>query len=146
MIKFLRWLPALAVVANIYYLSDIPNLHIVSDGPLRAKIIEVIGIHTIKIGRDGFFSYVFSTDPDWIAHKIGHVVFFGLLGAALYYALRKPPIAVAIAIVVAIGDELHQYFVIGRSSRFGDIVLDSIAAIGAIIVIHRAFARRRGQA
>ncbi|EAX48975.1 hypothetical protein TcarDRAFT_2664 [Thermosinus carboxydivorans Nor1] len=106
----------------------------------------MFGIHTYKIGRDGFFSYVFSIDPDWIAHKIGHVVFFGLLGATLQYALRRPYLAAVIALAIACGDELHQYFVSGRSSRFGYIVLDSIAAIGAIIVIHRAFAKRRAQA
>ncbi|MBP2645630.1 MAG: VanZ family protein [Firmicutes bacterium] len=88
-----------------------------------------IQAHALEWGKTGFFSYVISFHPDFLLHKLGHIVVFGLLGVALYYACdEQRRRAVFWAMVFAAGDEWHQAYVPGRSCRLGDIVLDTLAA------------------
>lgn len=46
-------------------------------------------------------------------------------------------IAVVIAILYAIGDELHQSFVPGRAMRFGDVLIDTTASFAATLLYLR---------
>jgi VanZ family protein len=88
--------------------------------------------------EDRFFSYMITPHPDFILHKLGHIFGFGLLGTSLYLATGKSvKWGVFIAAIFAASDELHQYFIAGRSSRFGDIVLDVLAATCFVYVLRR---------
>ena len=82
------------------------------------------------------FLLCFITCPDFILHKIGHIMVFGTLGVSLYWATRYSVTwAIALTAITAACDEWHQYFVPGRSSRFGDVVLDTLAAIVFILLV-----------
>jgi len=137
-VKF--WLPAIVVFAAISYLSSIPNLHLVDESLIPAWWLKLIQQHVVLIGKSGFFSYALSLHPDFIAHKLGHITLFGLLGAALCYGTGgRFTLAVLLALVCATGDEVHQAFVPGRSCRFGDVILDVTAAAVVSFVLLRLF-------
>ena len=137
-VKF--WLPTIVVFAAISYLSSIPNLHLVDESLVPAWWLKFIQQHVVYIGKSGFFSYALSLHPDFIAHKLGHITLFGLLGAALCYGTGgRFTLAVLLALVCATGDEFHQAFVPGRSCRLGDIILDVTAAAVVSFVLLRLF-------
>lgn len=55
---------------------------------------------------------------------------------ALPYA-KLAMLAAAIAILYAMGDEVHQSFVPGRAMRFGDVLIDSAATFSATLLYFR---------
>ncbi|SMC39626.1 VanZ family protein [Sporomusa malonica] len=118
----------------ISVLSNIPDL-VFFNKNISPELRVWIKQHTIKWGTTGFFSYSISPHPDYILHKLGHIVLFGFLGIALYWAMnRSVPKAVMVITIFALIDEFHQGFTLGRSSRFGDVVLDVTAAVGFILI------------
>lgn len=135
MSKLVRWLPAIAIVLLIYHFSTIPDLHLVSESHIPAWLKPYIEKYTFRIGNSGYFSYMLSLHPDFILHKIGHIVAFGTLGVSLYFAVSSLPWAVVLTAVAAFADEFHQYFVPGRSSRLGDVILDTLAGLLFILLV-----------
>jgi VanZ family protein len=66
-----------------------------------------------------------------------------LLGTSLYLATgNSVQWGIFITAIFAASDELHQYFVVGRSSRFGDVVLDVLAATCFVYVLRRFQCKR----
>ena len=131
-----RWLIVLTVMIIIYFLSDIPNLHLISEAQIPLWLRRFASQYSVKIGSQGYFSYMFSLHPDFILHKIGHIVAFGTLGISIYWAARYSAVwAIILTAIAAAFDEWHQYFIPGRSSRFGDVVLDTLAATIFILLV-----------
>ncbi|WP_425058537.1 Glucose-1-phosphate thymidylyltransferase [Sporomusa carbonis] len=81
----------------IYYplttlmLAGIKDILVINTPHEQACFKQLIWVsqHTIKIGDKGFFSYILSFDPDFIAHKFGHITAYGLLGIASFVATRR---------------------------------------------------------
>lgn len=122
----------------IFYFSNIPNLHFVTDPQLPAWLKMIIPKTYIKIGQSGFFSYAFSLHPDFLIHKLGHIVLYGLLGVSLYFVTKNSmKWSLLITILFAMSDEFHQGYIIGRSARLGDILLDTAAAFIFMLVTRR---------
>jgi VanZ family protein len=83
--------------------------------------------------------------PDYVAHATNYAV----LGLLLTWGLAQGDwraitpklllLSVLLAIVLGIGDEVHQSFIPGRDSEVKDVVADGIgaavAAAGAAIVV-----------
>jgi VanZ family protein len=133
--KVCRWLFVFIIASSIYFLSDIPDLHLVKEDqiPLWLKLLSAK--YAIRFGTEGYFSYMVSLHPDFILHKIGHILVFGTLGLSIYWATRySANWAITLTAIAAAFDEWHQSFVPGRSSRFGDVVLDTLAAIVFILI------------
>ena len=84
--------------------------------------------------------------------KIAHIIVFGILGylitRAFYYNstsnIRKfaALLSIIVALLYGISDEIHQYYVPGRYSEFGDVVADFIGILLAqlFFVYRRKFA------
>ncbi len=105
------WTPAVAWAGLIFALSAQPNLRFVPDEGL-----------------------------DFLIRKAGHMGVFGVLALLLWRALarttawRRPWAgALALAIVYAAGDELHQGFVIGRHPSILDVGIDATGALAALV-------------
>ena len=68
---------------------------------------------------------------------------FSFCGYALTFdrknSLVKSLIAFAFAVLYAISDEFHQFFVRGRSAQVSDILLDSFGIIFGIIIVNCLF-------
>jgi VanZ family protein len=121
----LAWGPVIAWAALIFLASAQPDLRFVTDDTL-----------------------------DFIVRKLGHMAVFGILALLLWRALatttsvRRPwAWALALAILYAITDELHQGGTIGRHASPVDVVIDAagtLIAVGLIAgVVHlRRRARR----
>jgi VanZ family protein len=108
----LRWLPAVVMMAIIFLLSSLPS------------------------DRIPYYGAV-----DTFVKKGGHAIGYGLLGLSYFYALPKRLskfyrviTALMMAILFALSDEYHQSFVQGRSSSLGDVLIDGIGAVIALVL------------
>ena len=104
------WLPVIGWAALIFALSSIPDL----------------GTGT--------------GDWDLVLRKIAHAAEFAVLGALLARALRTAWPAVALGVLYAISDEVHQTFVSGREGSLLDVAIDAVGvALG--VALWRRLAR-----
>ena len=73
---------------------------------------------------------------DLLAKKGGHVVGYALLGLSYLHALvprgalspQTARIAVVLAVLYAMSDEIHQVFVPGRGAGARDVLIDAVGA------------------
>lgn len=107
----LRWLPALLVMAFIFFVSSLP-----------ASRLPYFG------------------EYDLLIKKGSHALGYGLLGLAYYYAL-PPRLSIVyrwlmaflMAVLFALSDEFHQSFVEGRNSSIVDVLIDGGGAALALL-------------
>lgn len=80
----------------------------------------------------------------FIVRKGAHFTAYAILGGLCFANLRSLNkfklksnflIALVISALYAASDELHQYFVPGRSCEFRDVMIDSCGALTGIIVV-----------
>jgi hypothetical protein len=109
---FVRWGPVLLWAALIFALSSVPDL---------------------GTGLGGW---------DLMLRKLGHAVEYAVLGALLARATGGAYSALALGLLYAVSDELHQVFVPGRLGSPFDVLLDGVGlAIG--VVAWQRLGRRR---
>jgi VanZ family protein len=108
-----RLLPPLALMGLIFYLSAQPDL---------------------STGRGVW---------DTILRKAAHMTEYGLLWWLWWRALgfRHAPAAVAITLLYAASDEIHQHFVTGRHATPVDVAIDAVGVAVAIALARRRRAR-----
>ena len=91
------------------------------------------------------------------ADKLVHIVIYGVLGALTSWALTNPAHparsvprlvlgAVLIATVYGLSDEVHQWFVPGRSADPLDLAADFVGSLLGSAVLTVAWHRRRAGA
>jgi VanZ family protein len=71
---------------------------------------------------------------DTILRKGAHLTEYAVLGALLYRALGREPLALAVGIAYAATDELHQYFVRGRHASPVDVAIDAVGVAAGMLV------------
>ena len=108
----LRWLPALAWMALIFYLSSQPDL----PGPPN-PLWDLI----LKQG----------------AHFVAYAVLAILFSFALAPRRETMTIALVLSILYALSDEFHQSFVPGRTPSAWDIATDTAGALFALYALRR---------
>ena len=76
-----------------------------------------------------------------IIRKLAHFSVYTVLGFCMSSAIGKRKfltggslITVSVGFAYACSDELHQYFVSGRSCRFTDVIIDTSGVVTGIIV------------
>src|SRR5665647_2049792 len=114
------WLPAIAWAGLIFVFSAQPNLRFVPDAGL-----------------------------DFLVRKAGHMGVFGILALLLWRAMagttawRRPwAWALALAVLYAASDELHQGFVAGRHPAAVDVGIDATGALIAVMAVGLIRSRR----
>ena len=111
--RLLPWLPVLAVMALIFVLSAQSGLKVSSD-PAVDKPFRVTG------------------------HLLAYAVLAGLSLVALSWGrlprFQDAAVALVIATVYGLTDELHQSFVPDRMGRLDDVITDVIGAVLGIAV------------
>ena len=115
------WLPPLALMAVIFYLSDQPDL---STG---------LGIF------------------DLVGRKVVHAGEYALLCALWWRTLRPAAggrvalvASLTVSILYAVSDEVHQSFVPGRTGTPIDVAIDAVGASLAALAIRRRERRPAG--
>lgn len=86
---------------------------------------------------------------DFVVRKAGHMAVFGILALLVWRALatttrvpRPAMWAIALTVLYAISDELHQGAVDGRHASALDVGFDSVGAVVAVAVIGLVRGRR----
>ena len=109
----LAWAPVVGWGALIFIASATPNLRVLPDDSL-----------------------------DLVVRKLGHMGVFGILALLLWRVLatttsvRRPwSWAIALAVLYAITDELHQGFVAGRHASPMDVAIDMAGVLIAVGVV-----------
>ena len=108
---FLRlWAPVVGWAALIFALSSIPDLG--------------TGLGTW----------------DLVLRKVAHAGEYAILGALLLRATRRLPLSLAVGVLYAVSDELHQRTVEGRVGSPLDVLIDAVG-VGAGLVLWRRLTR-----
>ena len=76
---------------------------------------------------------------DTILRKLAHLAEYAILGALLDRALRRPQLVVAVALagLYAVTDEVHQLFVEGRHGSPLDVGIDTLGALLGVLLWRR---------
>ena len=106
------WLPVLLWAAVIFTFSSIPSLG--------------TGLGTW----------------DLVLRKLAHAVVFAVLGALLYRALRREPLAILLGSAYAVTDEVHQIFTSGRHASPVDWLIDTLGVVAGVLLSARWAASR----
>lgn len=113
----MRWLPALSLMALIFGLSSIPSSEMPSFG-LWDRVVK----------------------------KSGHAIGYGLLALTYWRALKwrdnKWGLALLLALLYAISDEIHQTFVPGRHASATDALLVDGGGASLTLLLARHWRRR----
>ncbi len=111
--SFVRlWLPVLAWAALIFAFSSVPDL---------------------GTGLGGW---------DLVLRKLAHTAEYAVLGALLARALGRSGLAVAIGVLYAVSDEVHQAFVPGRLGSPVDVAIDAVGVVCGVLLWQAARTRR----
>lgn len=119
-----RWGPALAMMAAIFFASSQTSADLPS--------------------FEGWW--------DLLVKKGGHLLGYGMLGAAYLHGLahgrgvtfRRAALAVVLAALYAASDEFHQGFVAGRSPSPLDVLIDTVGACAGTLLLGFRPRRRPG--
>lgn len=76
-----------------------------------------------------------------IVRKLAHFIEYFILGLLVFNMIRcydkKIYIAIIICILYAVSDEIHQLFVVGRSCKIMDMLIDSMGSVSGILLFKR---------
>ena len=120
--KFLKWMPALIMMAAIFWFSSQP----ITDLPN--------------------FNWA-----DMLVKKSGHMIGYALLAIAYWFGLDRKRdqwwLAWLLAILYALTDEYHQRFTFGRHSTIWDVLIfDNLGALIGLWLAHRYWQQKRSDA
>lgn len=98
-------------------------------------------INFLDVFREGSLFY----DPweniggvEFYLHKLGHFLFYGSLSVFLFWrssSIKVVFIKIFLITGFAFVDEIHQYFVVGRSGRLMDVLFDMFSVLLFLFVI-----------
>lgn len=104
--KYIRFLPAIIWMLFIFYLSSVP---------------------TSGVGPSGFWRFIF--------FKSLHLIEYAILFLLIRFAGFSNKYSLLLSYIYAVSDEVHQYFVVGRSGMFRDTLFDLTGAFLAYIFL-----------
>ena len=111
----IRWLPAVSWMGLIFYLSAQPDLPHHPQGMV-----------------------------DLILKKAGHMAEYGVLAGLIWWAWPRSGErgaqrcfvgALVLSLLYAVSDEVHQFFVLGRSARLLDVGFDLLGVLLALLFL-----------
>jgi VanZ family protein len=71
--------------------------------------------------------------------KSFHLIEYAILAFLLLLAITKNKLAVIVGYLYAVSDEIHQYFIPGRTGRFRDTLIDLIGILIGIFIFNKIF-------
>jgi len=143
-LKYITWIPAAIVMIIIFAFSAKPAEHSNDSSKIIAE--QILNVYE-NITNNEYEYNVRERLIDKINHyvrKSAHFLEYALLGFCICFhltiikitGLKQFLYATALSALYASSDEIHQYFVPGRSCQLTDILLDSCgAATGALLLI-----------
>ena len=128
----------ISVAVLIFILSSQPAE---ISGPLSEGVIY--RILDLLTGLSEEKLIIISSSLNGIARKLAHFSVYALLSVLMNLLLLRYNIkyskgmiiSFALCFLYAVSDEIHQYFVPGRSCEFRDVMIDSCGILSGIIII-----------
>ena len=77
----------------------------------------------------------FISTNSFLVRKLTHFLLFFLLEMLVYFSIRSIKYSFIFVSLYAVLDEVHQYFVPGRSCELRDMIIDISGCVLAIIII-----------
>jgi VanZ family protein len=75
---------------------------------------------------------------DLVLRKLAHFAEYAVLGALLFRAVGREPVAFLLGSLYAVSDEVHQAFVPGRLGSPLDWLIDTAGAAAGVLLLARA--------
>jgi VanZ family protein len=75
---------------------------------------------------------------DVVLRKLAHLAEYAVLGALLWRASRREPLAFVVGSLYAVTDEVHQAFVSGRHASPYDWLIDTVGVAAGVILLSRS--------
>ncbi|MEM8859790.1 MAG: VanZ family protein [Chloroflexota bacterium] len=107
------WVPVLCWVLVIFFLSHQPKANLAPAQPSA-----LIGQSQLSWS---IFSYL---DWDTLVGKMAHIIIYAILAFLLWRVSHKWQIVLVWVFIIGVSDEIHQLFVVGRTGRILDVVID----------------------
>lgn len=131
--KGIKLILIIIFMAMIFYMSSKP-----ADESNEISNEVIILLNILNIDVNDFFGGL----ANFVVRKIAHFSEYGILAALIYSYLREnlnklrsTVYALIISFIYACSDEIHQYFVPGRSMMVRDVIIDTSGAAAALIII-----------
>ena len=75
--------------------------------------------------------------------KSFHLIEYAFLACLLSLAIFKKKWVIIFAFLYAISDEIHQYFIPGRTCRFRDTLIDLTGILIGIFIFNKIFSKKK---
>ncbi|HHU18847.1 MAG TPA: VanZ family protein [Bacilli bacterium] len=132
--RVISWLLVILWMGLIFYLSHQPAVESANlSSGIMERILVLIDrvIVGLRIDPD-HFHFIIRKSAHFIAYYILGILVINALKTSRMMSLRSIFIGLAICVLFAISDEVHQLFVPGRAGQVMDVVIDSTGAIAGI--------------
>lgn len=151
--RLLLWLPAVAWYAVIFLFSA-------QTGVESGEISDRLAFDLLRLDTDNPWTlsevqYALFQLVTFLLRKAAHMAVYFVLAALLLLALRgifvsarrQAACALGLCAVLAALDEVHQYFVPGRSCQLRDVILDTLGGLCFLLLwaAVRTVKRRRAK-
>lgn len=151
--RLLLWLPAVGWYAVIFLFSA-------QTGAESGEISDRLAFDLLRLETDNPWTlsevqYAFFQLVTFLLRKTAHLAVYFVLTAFLVLALRgllssarrQTACALGLCAVLAALDELHQYFVPGRSCQLRDVIIDTLGGVCFLLLwaVVRALKRRHAR-
>lgn len=133
--KIISWLLVVLWMALIFYLSHQPatESNRLSTG-ITERVVDIIERVTSDIDFDvSNFNHILRKNAHLFAYLILGVLVSNALKGNGIEGAKRILIALAICILYAISDEVHQLFIPGRAGQVRDVIIDSAGAVVGIL-------------
>ena len=128
---------SIAVMIAIFWFSAQP-------GEKSMQISDSV-TESLQLGKTGDSYHYSSVQPILFslnARKYAHIILYATLGISVFLCfsdrkcgmIRRGILSFVICFLYACSDELHQYYVSGRTASFKDVLIDSIG-FGSVIAV-----------
>lgn len=131
---------ALIVVSLITYLSNTPHLMVSHIHTwINSSQYEHVTLYDVfKKGSPFYQPWGGDRSIEFYLHKLGHFTFYGSLAIFLFWkssSFKKTVLKLILIAGFAFLDEVHQFFIVGRSGRLMDVAFDIFSVICFLILI-----------
>lgn len=143
--KYLRWLAVVLWCAFIFYQSALPGAASGEKSMAVAKFVNHILSAITGVDRP--------LVSEIMVRKTAHFIEYFILGILLLAAVsdyiniiktRALPASWIFGLCYSLSDEIHQYFVPGRSMRMLDVLIDTTGVIAGTVMLYCILKWKRG--
>ncbi|MEA5026338.1 hypothetical protein SDC9_101037 [bioreactor metagenome] len=126
----IHWLTVIVWMLIIFYLSSQPAVK--SDGlsiGLISRLFYIVGIDASELSSLDLWNLIIRKGAHFSAYLVLGLLMLNALRLTLGFSFHSVIIAIAVCTIYAASDEVHQYFVTGRSCQLTDVLIDCSGAI-----------------